>query len=389
MLRQGLPHFIVGYSARADIWTRAVPTLAFLLVAEMSLAFGDQANGFEQAVALLGGVAVMLGAVAAVNRWRGRRTLQLPDRVGLLELAVFIVVPPIVTLIAGHEGGEAALVLGAQFVLLAVVYVTTSYGVLPMIGWAVRNLNRQLTDAGTLVGKSLPLMLIFSTFLFLNAEMWQVANDLPGRYLVAIAVMLVGVASLSNVLSLRNEVTSVEHFETWSEIYESCRSGPVGGVGTRPGSDRVDAVPLALRARLNVELLLFVSRGIVILLVALVVFGFYVVFGLLAVRSTTIEQWVVVDAAGIEGDVLWETSAFGPEIILTEQLLAVSTFISCFAGLQFAVSLITDARTRAEFRADIAGEIREALAVRAVYLDALVDGPAGDGLASDGLASDF
>ena len=64
---------------------------------------------------------------------------------------------------------------------------------------------------------------------------------------------------------------------------------------------------------------------------------------------------------------------FGAELVFTRQLVLVSVFIGVVSGLQFAVSLVTDESYREEFASDMTEEIREALAVRAVYLRRLVD----------------
>ena len=59
----------------------------------------------------------------------------------------------------------------------------------------------------------------------------------------------------------------------------------------------------------------------------------------------------------------------GSEIIVTWEHLAVAGFIAVFSGLQFAVSMLTDATYRDEFYEDVTGEIREVLAVRVLYHD--------------------
>ena len=52
--------------------------------------------------------------------------------------------------------------------VLLVIYVVTSYGLIPMTIWAFVQLGEQLADLGRLVVKALPLLLLFVTFLFVN-----------------------------------------------------------------------------------------------------------------------------------------------------------------------------------------------------------------------------
>ena len=71
-------------------------------------------------------------------------------------------------------------------------------------------------------------------------------------------------------------------------------------------------------------------------------------------------------------------AVFGTDLIFTRQLLLVALFIGMFSGLNFAVQVITDDAYREEFIADMTTEVRDALAVRAVYHRCLVPSLADD-----------
>ena len=60
------------------------------------------------------------------------------------------------------------------------------------------------------------------------------------------------------------------------------------------------------------------------------------------------------------------------ELLFSRQLVLVAAFIGLFSGLQFAVSVVLDSSYRSEFAEDMTEELREALAVRAVYHRTLV-----------------
>ena len=62
-------------------------------------------------------------------------------------------------------------------------------------------------------------------------------------------------------------------------------------------------------------------------------------------------------------------------MLFSRPLVLLSCFVGLFSGLQFAVSVVLDAGYRAEFAEDMTEELREALAVRAVYHRVLVDRP--------------
>ena len=89
----------------------------------------------------------------------------------------------------------------------------------------------------------------------------------------------------------------------------------------------------------------------------------WVLLGLLLVPVPVIESW----AAGAEANVLVTLSLLGRDVDLTEELLRVSGFLAAFSGLYFAVAAATDANYREEFFSEVIADVREAMAVRAVY----------------------
>lgn len=68
---------------------------------------------------------------------------------------------------------------------------------------------------------------------------------------------------------------------------------------------------------------------------------------------------------------LHDLSLFGTDVPLTAELLKVTGFLMAFTALQFTVSALTDATYRKEFLDDLTSDIREALAVRTLYLERL------------------
>ena len=94
-------------------------------------------------------------------------------------------------------------------------------------------------------------------------------------------------------------------------------------------------------------------------------------FGLFAVREETLLQWTEISAGGL--DPLARFTIFGAEVIVTLELFAVSGFIAEISALQFAVSLNSDEMYRQQFSASFEREIREVLAVRARYLEPMVE----------------
>ena len=125
--------------------------------------------------------------------------------------------------------------------------------------------------------------------------------------------------------------------------------------------------------RFNIGLVLFVSQSLQVLLVALAVAAFFVVFGLLATNAALIEGWI-----NGSPDVLFGFELGGREAQLTVELLRVATAIASFTGLYFAISMLTDDLYRREFLDRITDEMKQTFARRSEYL-ALVGEDQGTG----------
>ncbi|NDH87467.1 MAG: hypothetical protein EBY61_02265 [Actinobacteria bacterium] len=373
-VRRGLPHLIDDYTATDDIFTRMAPFLAGVVFLEFFLAFGDRWTGWSQAVAFLGGIAALVGGVVLVNRIRSRRSFQLPDDIGVWELALYVVLPIVPTVI-GSQGSaldNAVSVVAFNLVLLVVGYVVTSWALIPMMRWSFGQVRRQVTDVANLAMKSLPTLLIFSAFIFINAEMWQVSNDFTLPLFGMVMLLLVGIGGIFIFVSVRRLTVDLARFSAWGDVRPRCANTPVEEIIPADDEPAPDTPPLVRRAEWNVNLLLFVAQGIQVLLVSLVITTFYVVFGLLTVREETLLQWTTVGELTYERDWAVDIAIFGTDLIFTRQLLLVALFIGMFSGLNFAVQVITDDTYREEFIADMTAEVRDALAVRAVYHRRLV-----------------
>lgn len=367
-IHQGLPHFIDDYSVTGDVLTRAVPFLTLVFVLEAFNTFSDTREGWDEVLPFLVGLAVVVGALVLVNRLRGRRPFQRPDRVGGVEIAVFLLVPPILPAVL-HDDRlvDSVGILVTNIVILVVTYVVTSYGLVPMTRWGLRQLIGQLGDLADVVVRALPLLLIFTALMFMTAEIWQLCSGLGAPFFAITALIPFAAGTLFLVLRVPQELDAVARFEDWEGVCALAEGTPVGGLEAAELADPPMVAPLKRRAWLNVGLVMVVSQGVQILLVAAAVGLFYVGFGLFAMSESVTEEWTVGQV-----DVLWRFQLFGNEAVLTDNLLKVSAFVAAFAGLQFTLSAITDSTYRQEFFERAVQGVREALAVRALYLARLV-----------------
>jgi hypothetical protein len=98
---------------------------------------------------------------------------------------------------------------------------------------------------------------------------------------------------------------------------------------------------------------------------------------LLALGMITVSPALTTSGTGIPVHELISVHLLGRTLVLTEQLLRVAGFLAAFSALYVTVSAVTAEAYRAEFYDDFAAELRQALAVRAVYLAAVTRHPAG------------
>ena len=100
-LQRGTPHFIAEYRATEDVFTRTLPVLTLVLVAELLSAAQLSWPWWQNLLAASGALLAAGLAWTLVNRLRHRPVWQRPDSVGPVELGFFVLVPPLVRLVIG------------------------------------------------------------------------------------------------------------------------------------------------------------------------------------------------------------------------------------------------------------------------------------------------
>ena len=381
-LHRGLPHLIEDYRAREDVFTRGVGVLSLVALVEVVNAVRLEWRWWQNALALVGGAALLIGSFVAVNLLRGRPAGQAPDDVGAVELGLFVALPALVAAAFGQVG-SALVTAAANLVLLVVVYVVAGYGLIPMTRWALGQTAGAVGAVGGLVGRALPLLFALTIFLFVNTEAWQVAAALPIALFVATGALFVVVGLLFLTTRLPTEVRLLDREAGGDGAVAACVGTPLEGraEAVLAGSE-AEPPPLSRRQRVNVYLVLLFAQAVQVVLVAGAVFAFFVVFGLVAIRPVVVEAWL----GDIPTDVLLSADLLGHRVELTTALLHVSGFLAFVAGFSFTVAMVSDATYREEFFADVVAEVRQALGVRRAYLALRVG--AGAGVAPDGAAAD-
>jgi uncharacterized membrane protein len=339
--RAGLPLLIEGYSAREDIFTRAYPLLAVVLLGELLGALNLEWSTAANVAAVLGGLAIMVGALALANRMRGRRTFARPEEIGPVELAGFVLLPALLPLVFGGQVTSALVTAAANLALLGVVYVVVGFAVLWIVWWAARRLAGQLARSLLLLARAIPLLLLFAVVLFITTETWQTFGDLAGARLASFAALLLAIEWAFLAARLPREVEALEREAS-------------ADVALRPAQ------------RANIGLVMFISQTLQVLVVSLAVGAFFIALGLIVVTPELLDAWL-----GHTGDELLRVRVLGFDARLTSELLRVSAALAALSALYYSISLLTDSTYRDEFLAEITDELRDTFAARSEYLAAL------------------
>lgn len=258
----------------------------------------------------------------------------------------------------------APAVLVTFAVLGATWYALTALRARSIITWALTHTLVSLRSVLPMLSRALPLLLLFVTFLFINAEVWQLTASLtPGKlWLTVLLFTALAVAFL--LVRLPEEVDLVDDDVDEAFLRRSCAGTPVEAECARlledPGADPVSRAEVTGLERANLVLALVVVQLAQVALMAVAVFGFFLLFGAITMTNQVVLAWTGSERARPRA---WE---WLPS--LSVELVQVSIFLAAFSALYLTVSTMTDESYRAQFFAAVKRHLERAVGVRAVYL---------------------
>ncbi|OXM57299.1 hypothetical protein CFP71_08855 [Amycolatopsis thailandensis] len=380
--RRGLPMVIHRRRRGAGMLRRSTPGLVFLCLLDLLLAgllkLLDvpedviEARMRESGLAYVLGVLALTFAVVVVPVIAGRLMVKLlralnRTRVRLAVMAAtigfWVLVLPLGERLTGLVSWDRALWVAVltNLVALAVLMLLVRIGVGSILTWAARSAVAQVRAIGTLASRALPLLLLVVMFSFFTAELWQAVEGLdPGRlWLVIGFLVLIGAVFLASMLS-----DEMKELKSWT-----VEPGAAVLRGTPFDDDAPlddDTAPvrrrraLAKTERLNIALVLFFAQAVQIVAFGVLVFAFFIVFGVLILRPEVVTEFAGRQSA--PGTLL------GVPLPVSSALVNVSLFLAVFSGLYFAASTATDARYRRSFFEPLLEDVKISLAARDIYL---------------------
>ncbi|NUS50139.1 MAG: hypothetical protein HOQ22_03735 [Nocardioidaceae bacterium] len=289
-----------------------------------------------------------------------RRGLERGRLLPVLTLAVVVAaaVGVLLGLLMHDVSGGLALGLLVLAAVLA-VYAGTTLRVRVIAAWAARHTLRTLPQLFPLVTRALPLLLLFVTFLFINTEVWMVANSLDPAVLTMAVMFFAAIAVGFLLVQLPAEMDRVDDDTDPGRLSRRTAGTPVASCadevfGGADPNELVEVVEVSGLQKWNLVLVLLVAQALQVLLLSGAVLLFFLVFGQVVMQPDVVNSWL-----GLEG----------PDELsrVTAPLLKVSVFLAGFSGLYFTVYAVTDETYRSQFFTAVTRELERAVAVRAVY----------------------
>jgi hypothetical protein len=167
-----------------------------------------------------------------------------------------------------------------------------------------------------------------------------------------------GIAISFLLVRLPEEMEVFDRDLDGARVAAGARGTPLEAAATtyaeRPGAD-LDRLGGLQKA--NLVLVLLIAQAVQVLLLALSVFAFFLVFGVLAMDPAVVESWIGHAPEAV----------LGRGARLSRELVQVSVFLAAFSGLYFTVYAVTDETYRKQFFTTIVRELERAVSARAAY----------------------
>lgn len=405
-IKRGLPHFIENYKATEDVFNRALPLFVVLVVFQMGLELTSKIVTWKDR--LIGGaigLAAVLVVILVANLVRQpRRWYRWPRKIGPVEIALLVLLGPVVGKLSGASFGAVVADFLANIGVLALVYLLTAYAILPVLKWALRHSVEELGNLGNLASKALPMLALFGTFLFLNVDMWHIASSFEQRrQLWFTTLFFAAITFLFLMVRLPGEVKNLQGDYYLEAVVAASADTPLHEhVGEL--DDELPQLRTDRRQQVNMLFVLAFTQVIQILLLSVVVFIYFVALGKLAVTNGQIADWLKTpecpkDARfpgnGRTADDYLQACHFatkeqadawlniihpgklfgfyaripGTNLAFSEPLLRTAILLTTFSAFFFAVSAVTDEAYRKDFFESITGRLAKCLTVRCGYVN--------------------
>lgn len=384
-IKRGLPHFIEDYRATDDVFNRALPLFVVLVMLQMGAELASKAVTWQHRLIGAGaglGAVLVLFLIANLVR-QPKRWYRWPRKVGVLEMSLLIALDPAVGYAVRGQPAKVAVDFAVDIAVLVVIYAATAYAVLPVVLWALRHSIEEISNLVNLASKALPMLALFGTFIFLNADMWHIAALISRHKLWETVGFFAGITFLFLLVRLPEEVQRLQGGYTRESVAVAAKNTPLVRHLDHLNSISGELPQLATsrRQRVNMLFVMGFTQIIQVLLLSVVVFVYFVSLGKLCVSDEQISDWLKLADPNSEGYIrhisgpgtLFGFQAKVGDVVFSDALLQTAILITTFSAFFFAVSAVTDDAYRKDFFESITGKITKALDVRCGYITIYLD----------------
>lgn len=264
---------------------------------------------------------------------------------------------------------------GQVFPLIVIgIYLSIFLGVDTVLGWSLKHAIHQLASLPPMIAKVLPVLMVSVLFIFVNADLWKLANGLsfPRTWAVLglmglLAVFVVVTTSLERTARLlgRNRGDDVACFT--ENDYE--RAAALEGGIWNTAQDWVEEKkilehrPLKIAPWGNLIIIPMIGQIIQASFFMLLVFGFFMGFSSIAISDTTIESWMTVKPEHLK--------ILGVDTNINAVVIKVSMIVAVFSGLSFVATTSSDEKYARSFLKPMIERTKHILVIRDIYLGLL------------------
>ncbi|MEO3759181.1 hypothetical protein ABGB19_12945 [Mycobacterium sp. B14F4] len=359
-LAHGLPAVLRPGRLVRRLWSRSAPALAGFAVLMANTIVVVAVTG-QHAVDIDGrptrgewfvlAMLVLVLPIASTVGW-------LVSRIADPRARVLAAAGSIVVAVLGAVFGGPSSYLGTNLLLVGVgVVITlalTASGIGSILGWVAETTMSHLAEAGSLLLRALPVLLL--TFLvFFNSPVWLMAATVSRARLWLALLFLAAIAG-AFVVSM-----TVDRVRTMVDTAEPDADRAVKLVGTPFATmpEPPDVKPLNRTERLNVYFVLAVSQLAHIMVVAIVTALLFFVLGLILLSPELLAVWTRNGSS--DGRFL------GMTIPVPQALIQVTLFLGALTFMYVSARAVGDTTYRTRFLDPLIEDLRVTLTARNRY----------------------
>ena len=267
-----------------------------------------------------------------------------------------------------YDGGKA-------FPLIVIgIYLAIFLGVDTVLGWSLKHAIHQLASLPPMIAKVLPVLMVSVLFIFVNADLWKLANGLsfPRTWAVLglmglLAVFVVVTTSLERTARLLGRYRGDDIARFTENDYEHA-AALEGGIWNT-AQDWVEEKkilehrPLKVAPWSNLIIIPMIGQIIQAIFFMLLVFGFFMGFSSIAISDTTIESWMSIKPEHLK--------ILGVDTNINAVVIKVSMIVAVFSGLSFVATTSSDEKYARSFLKPMIERIKHILIIRDIYLGLL------------------